>query len=91
MNNRFCNEATLKNICEYGRYYYPATSHYESGTAVQCDRCNDQNLKSCIGWKEYDLCLTCADVVAQRMTRKSSDDDELIFRTFMVQNQFNIV
>ena len=44
-----------------GTYYYPAWKHYKKRTNVFCDRCNRQNLKSCIGYQGFDLCLWCVD------------------------------
>lgn len=48
-------------VLEYGTFYYPAWKHYGKHVTVICDRCNKSNLKSCLGYGNYDLCLSCAD------------------------------
>lgn len=50
---------------KYGTYYNPATKHYNNKpfTNVICDRCKRENLKSCIGHNNCDLCLRCVDEI----------------------------
>ena len=48
-------------VIDSGTYYYPAWKHYGRPTTILCDRCNRQDLKACIGWSQYDLCLICVD------------------------------
>ena len=63
--------ATLEEILyttKYGTYYNPATSHYNKPFVnvivnVICDNCHKENLKSCIGHNNCDLCLECADKI----------------------------
>lgn len=59
--------ATLEEILyttKYGTYYNPATSHYNKPFVnVICDNCHKENLKSCIGHNNYDLCLGCVDKI----------------------------
>lgn len=62
-NERIC----MQDIVKYGTYYYPADKHYYSGTVVQCDNCLKSNLKACIGYKNVDLCLGCADKITHQM------------------------
>ena len=49
----------LRLTFEYGKYYNPAWIHYGRQTNVVCDRCKTSNLKVCIGYKSYDLCMMC--------------------------------
>ena len=57
-------------IYRYGKYYNPANLHYcfpgEEGDEVGCDRCLKEDIPTCIGWKEYDLCLYCASVIEEK-------------------------
>jgi hypothetical protein len=58
-----------ENICKLGQFFYPASEHYRvmgrtGNIIVNCDRCRKTRLTSCIGYAEMDLCLLCADVVA---------------------------
>lgn len=49
-------------ICQYGIYYNPASKHYSESTDsanVICDRCHQNNLAVCIGYKAHDLCMAC--------------------------------
>jgi hypothetical protein len=56
----------FENIVKLGVYYYPANKHYAGNQiSVVCDRCNKSNLVSCIGYKDKDLCLSCADMITQ--------------------------
>lgn len=48
-------------LIDNGTYYYPAWKHYNRKTKVFCDRCYRQNLRACIGYAHYDLCLLCVD------------------------------
>lgn len=48
-------------LLENGTYYYPAWKHYNRKTNVFCDRCNKQNLRACIGYAQFDMCLSCVD------------------------------
>lgn len=59
-------------ICKNGRYYYPSFKHYThlGHVTVQCDRCNRENIHSCIGFEGYDLCLRCADDITDILNRK---------------------
>ncbi len=60
-----------EQIYHFGDYYNPAHTHYNNpNSAVQCDRCNKKNIKSAIGWNNYDLCLACASIIDARSTFK---------------------
>jgi hypothetical protein len=48
-------------LLDHGTYYYPAWKHYNRKTSVFCDRCHRQNLRACIGYSNFDLCLLCVD------------------------------
>ena len=48
-------------LLDHGTYYFPAWKHYNRKTNVFCDRCYRQNLRACIGYAQYDLCLLCVD------------------------------
>src|SRR3989338_6568818 len=48
-------------IMQFGTYYHPAAEHYSyKACSVYCDRCQRGDLRSCIGYKDRDLCLGCA-------------------------------
>jgi hypothetical protein len=61
------NENIFQDICRHGTFYYPASSHYGYDTAnVVCDRCKDQHLDVCVGYKkQYDLCLRCVQEICK--------------------------
>ena len=44
----------------FGKYYNPASMHYDGPEEVGCDRCQKEDIAVCLGWGEYDLCLDCA-------------------------------
>lgn len=64
------------SICRKGEYYYPATAHYNNinnnnnsnANFVWCDKCKKSGLISCIGWKDYDMCLKCVSEVTSQMS-----------------------
>ena len=65
MNQSQLTKRDAYKIIENGIFYYPATEHYGKPSAnIQCDFCNKSNLKSCIGYQDYDLCLRCTDSIA---------------------------
>jgi hypothetical protein len=99
-------DSVLLNIYSKGKYYNPAWSHYGRHTNVVCDRCKSSQLKVCIGWEKYDLCMKCVDQLSKyNGTQIESDYDgtritmmeQRIFRdnrnqplTRMSQGMFNI-
>lgn len=52
-------------VTTYGAYYCPAWKHYNRQAPVACDKCNKQNLKACIGFDKYDLCLKCVSQLTE--------------------------
>ena len=69
MNPHLPSRDNLENIIKYGVYYFPADKHSYSGTVVQCDKCLRSNLRACIGYRDLDLCLSCADQIESKMIR----------------------
>jgi len=60
----------FEQIIKNGNFYFPAWTHYNKNDAnVTCDRCRRTNLKCCIGYNEYDLCLDCTEDVVQILNR----------------------
>ena len=57
------SEELYNNIHKRGKYYNPANSHYNNDNGVECNRCKKTQLQTCIGWKEYDLCLDCVSSI----------------------------
>lgn len=54
------------DIYRFGKYYYPASSHYgDYNGIITCDRCLKEDIKCCIGWKEHDLCMACMNFIDQ--------------------------
>jgi hypothetical protein len=49
------------SVLDHGDFFYPAWKHYGRKTIVFCDRCNRGNLPACIGYGNFDLCLTCVN------------------------------
>src|SRR3990172_8672909 len=47
---------------KYGTYYNPAGTHYSNPLAnCICDHCGTENLISCIGYSDIDVCLPCVE------------------------------
>lgn len=81
-------DSILLNVYTNGRYYNPAWSHYGRHTNVICDRCKTTQLKVCIGWEKYDLCMKCADQLSKHTEIYTEDDYDNKDITFMAQNMF---
>lgn len=87
-------DSILMNIYKHGKYYNPAWNHYGQGAGVivSCDRCHRAQLKICLGWDKYDMCLKCAEEMSFLTSRecpivpKSHDDPR--YHTFMEQNMY---
>ena len=73
-------DSILMNIYKHGKYYNPAWDHYGQGAIVSCDRCQRTQLKICLGWDKYDMCLKCAEEMSLLVSRKH--------HTFMIQDTF---
>ena len=82
MDSKMCI-AVYKN----GQYYNPALKHYNNkpGVVVICDNCKDTNLKTSIGWLEFDLCLSCVASMDENVIKPISSVQPL---TQMKQSQF---
>lgn len=85
-------------IVEYGNFFFPAWRHYGNPQLnIKCDRCQRTNLSCCIGFKDKDLCLKCADYLAERMLNNKSIHPPFLPdyvpphppMTYMMQNMFN--
>jgi len=65
----------LDDVAQFGRYYYPASSHYPEkiDAIVHCDQCGKNNLVACIGYRSKDLCLTCTDKILDRKNNQTFD------------------
>ena len=57
------SDKKYNNVIKYGKFYYPAISHYPNSLNIQCDRCYKNDLQSCIGYEDIDLCLKCVDLL----------------------------
>ena len=73
----------LERVAKEGKYYYPASSHYQPNSVVICDRCQSRGLIACIGLdikpdefnpeiKQLDLCLECANELATAIKMKQT-------------------
>jgi hypothetical protein len=61
------NKQELFKIVSYGKYYYPAYTHYSLFPVnVRCDYCSKSNLECAIGLDDKDLCLRCVDVLTNK-------------------------
>jgi hypothetical protein len=76
-------DSVILNVYNNGTYYNPAWKHYGHKTNVVCDRCKTTQLKVCIGWNKYDLCMQCIDDVSRHSCRPDPRD-----MTLMVQSMF---
>lgn len=83
------------DIVKYGKFYYPASTHYGSLTAnVTCDRCQRSSLTCCVGYADSDLCMGCVEIVVQTQTdtqtsqpSKREFGPDVRYRTMMLQDQ----
>ena len=54
----------FQEIFSKGSFYRPAYKHYSTfyvaKIEVMCDRCKASNINSCFGYKNFDICLSCA-------------------------------
>lgn len=70
---RYSEMDNFKEALTYGTYYPISWHHYPhlgEKAVVVCDKCRKQPLKRCIGFKDLDLCLTCASAVEATMDIK---------------------
>ena len=82
----------LEKVATKGIYYNPASNHYNYSCNVSCDRCKTNNLPSCIGLGQLDLCLSCASDISkiQQTRRKQNlpfmEEENIENMTFMEQS-----
>src|ERR1700747_981413 len=61
---------SMKDVITYGTFYYPAYKHYNNPEAnVECDNCGSEQLKSCVGYDKYDICMKCTDSLSNMFYR----------------------
>lgn len=84
------NPINFENIVRHGKYYNPAHTHYGRKTNVVCDRCGRTNLDICIGYKDYDLCFNCVDIVNSIMktNKKKKKENDFKYMTLMMDSKF---
>jgi hypothetical protein len=56
----------MEHVLNKGKFYYPASTHYNNECTVVCDMCNKKNISACIGHGESDICLLCAQKLADK-------------------------
>lgn len=78
-------DSILLSIYNEGKYYNPAWNHYGRKTNVVCDRCKTTQLKVCIGWNKYDLCMKCVDQISRHIREPEIDPRDM---TLMMQSMF---
>jgi hypothetical protein len=62
---------SFEEILMKGKFFFPAYSHYGSNsTNIQCDKCFKNSLVISIGYLNRDLCLNCAENIAENLHRK---------------------
>ena len=72
MNQQNLSQSTFEQIIKYGVYYNPASKHYASfgESNVACDKCHKSNLNVCIGYQNYDLCVSCVQKINESSSNK---------------------
>ena len=89
------NDNDYLDVIKNGKLYYPASSHYDMITDVQCNRCYRNELKICIGYLDNDLCLECCEKIVNKDGFKNKDKiPKYLIKyqpivTAMVQDIFN--
>lgn len=57
-------------VLEFGTFYYPAWKHYRREDAiVQCDRCGKEDIGSCLGFGQQDICMICVEELTRNNKR----------------------
>ncbi len=89
-------DSIINKVYKYGQYYNPSQNHYKKDVNVVCDRCHKSNLKTCIGYDTYDLCMGCIESLS-KMEYKSVDISDKMMHdkipydgtaTLMTQNMY---
>ena len=102
MNNPPLSREKTLQIFRNGIYYSPSGKHYNKpNTNVVCDRCHTTQLDVCIGYEDYDMCLTCIQEIGKQLKRKEEIEkfptatyEKLAemrrpdTKTYMLQSQF---
>jgi hypothetical protein len=70
----FINKLSYHTILENGKFYYPAWSHYNKVVIVVCYKCGKSELKACIGFDNYDLCITCVEELTKSYSYELPSD-----------------
>ena len=70
----FINKPSYYTILENGKFYYPAWTHYNTFITVICYKCEKSELKACIGYNKYVLCIKCVDELTKVYSYELSPD-----------------
>src|SRR5665648_688938 len=93
-NSSYPTDQKMISVYQNGTFFNPASSHYVStgNSNVVCDRCHKSELKSCIGYGELDICLSCARDIESSVTRFGSGTPEVTpaFSTNMMTNNLRL-
>lgn len=58
-------------VISRGTFFYPAFKHYGiTPRYVSCNLCANPNITSCIGYQNYDICLSCTDSLLNRIPQQ---------------------
>jgi hypothetical protein len=80
----------FENIAKLGKYYFPASSHYNNENAiVTCDRCKRTNLSASFGLDGEDLCLTCVDDLTKILDDNKNSINLPLIKVRMRTNMFD--
>ena len=88
------DQETLDKIVKNGTFYNPASKHYSYETDVKCDKCLKTGINICIGWENYDLCMSCVDLLSKKpvvprpVVPSKPDDFTPTVCIMMMQDQF---
>ena len=67
-------DKTFVDIFLLGKYYNPASTHYNDEHEVICDRCNKNNLDISFGYLDKDICVNCANDVKDYIHESKCDN-----------------
>src|ERR1700740_1607006 len=86
MSTSYVTEQDLIQIYKCGHFFYPAVDHYANSSSVSCDRCKKDNLISCIGYKDRDLCLQCCADIERNLSMNNNPTISSLFKQQENQN-----
>ncbi len=67
LNDNEYLKIVLKKVYKKGNFYNPAWTHHSyTKIKVTCDRCKKKNIKSCIGYGDYDICMKCINDIEHK-------------------------